>query len=158
MRRALIFSTSLALAFCAGAAGSFFTTGSVDTWYLTLAKPALNPPSWVFAPVWTTLYAMMAVAAALVYEQRARNPRLSVKALAIYGAHLILNALWSVAFFGLHNPALALGIIALLWVCIALLIALFSRVSRTAGVLLAPYLAWVSFASYLNLMIVLLNP
>lgn len=147
---------SLALAYSVAFAGSLFTAGAVDTWYATLAKPDLNPPSWVFGPVWTVLYALMAVAAWRIYERRKENRR-ALQDLVVYAVHLVLNAFWSVAFFGLHTPALALGVIAVLWIFIAYLAVRFYRTDAVAGYLLLPYLVWVSFASYLNYIIWMLN-
>ncbi len=147
---------SLALAYAAAAAGSLFTVDAIGTWYATLTKPALNPPNWIFGPVWTVLYALMAIAAWRVFMRRTKHAS-AKPALALYAVHLVVNALWSIVFFGLHSPIISLGIIALLWACIAALIYLFNRSDRAAAALLVPYLCWVSFASYLNLMIVLLN-
>ena len=156
--RVLVFAVSLALAFSAAAIGGYFTSSSVTTWYVALAKPMLNPPSWVFAPVWTLLYALMAIAAALVYERSAEAPRLTRQALAVYGVQLVLNALWSYVFFGMRDPALALVVIAGLWLSIVSTVSRFSKINRTSAWLMMPYLAWVSFASYLNLMVAILNP
>lgn len=147
---------SLVVAYSAALIGSLFTTAAITTWYATLTKPELNPPNWIFGPVWTVLYALMAVAAWKVYEKRNRT-RQTITLLWIYLAHLAVNAFWSIAFFGLHNPMLALAVIVLLWLMIAYLTVRFYHIDRTAGVLLLPYVAWVSFASYLNLSIVLLN-
>lgn len=147
---------SFILAYAAAAIGSFFTVDAVDTWYAALAKPALSPPNWLFGPVWTVLYALMAIAAWRVYERRHENP-LAWKALAVYLAHLALNAFWSVAFFGLENPALALFVVVLLLFAIVLIAFLFYRIDRLAGLLFLPYILWVSFATYLNAAIVALN-
>lgn len=147
---------SIALAEGAGILGSFFTVSAVETWYATLSKPDLSPPNWLFGPVWTTLYALMAIAAWRIYEKR-KVSRRATPLLWIYAAHLAINTFWSVAFFGLHSPTLAFGMIVLLWLLIAYLAIGFYRIDRLAGILLVPYLAWVSFASYLNLSIVLLN-
>lgn len=147
---------SLVLAYGAAFVGGLFTAGAVETWYPTLIKPALNPPSWIFGPVWTLLYALMAIAAWRIYETKRHNEE-GETLLWVYAIHLVVNAAWSIAFFGLQNPALALAIIVVLWLMIAYLAAGFYRINRLAGYLLLPYLAWVSFASYLNLSIVLLN-
>lgn len=147
---------SLAFAYSAALVGSLFTAGAIETWYATLAKPALNPPNWVFGPVWTVLYALMAIAAWRIYEKRKSN-RQAHTLLWVYGAHLAVNALWSIAFFGLNQPLLAFIVIVALWLMIAYLVAGFYRVDRVAGLLLVPYLAWVSFATYLTVSIVLLN-
>lgn len=147
---------SVIIAQVAGAIGSIFTLPSISTWYAALAKPALTPPGWVFGPVWSILYVLMGIAAFLVWRE-VRDKERKGTALVLYGGQLVLNALWSVAFFGLHRITLALGIIALLWIGIAGCISTFSKVSRPAAWLMAPYLAWVTFAAYLNLSIYLLN-
>ena len=155
----------LSMLFCelAGVLGSFFTLSSVRGWYLTLAKPALNPPSFVFGPVWTLLYALMGVALYLVLRQggegalsmgRVRRVRLAV---LVFLLQLSLNILWSVAFFGLQSVAGALVVILLLWLSIVWTMQLFAKQSRAAAWMLVPYLLWVTFAVYLNLMIWTLN-
>lgn len=117
-------------------------------WYATLKKPSWNPPDWIFGPVWSALYTMMAVAAWLVWQRGGfvaqRRP------LALFLAQLGLNALWTPLFFGLHRPGLAFAEIVLLWVAIAATLAAFRRVNQAAAWLLAPYLVWVSFAAVLN--------
>ena len=145
----------IALSQLAGVIGSFFTISSVDGWYSTLSHPTLNPPSWVFAPVWTTLYILMGLAAFLVWRQ-GRGPRLR-RAMIVFCLQLSLNALWSVEFFGMHSPLRGLVVIALMWLSIVWTMLLFNKISRRAAGLLWPYLAWVTFASYLNLAIWLLN-
>ncbi len=134
----------------AGIIGAVFTTPSLDTWYATLPKPALNPPSWVFGPVWTMLYLLMGISLFLVWQQRAKNSKKTTPALIIFFTQLLLNTLWSVLFFGLHSPGLALIDIVLLWVAILFTIISFSRISRPAAYLLVPYILWVTFAIYLN--------
>lgn len=144
----------LSIMVVAGAAtfGAIFTPGE---WYAGLTKPGWNPPNWLFGPVWSLLYLMMAVAAWLVWRQRGRQ---RVRApLCVYGFQLVLNALWSWLFFGLHRMGLALAEILLLAVMILATIVLFWRVSRAAGLLLVPYLAWVSFAAFLNFTLLRLN-
>jgi len=143
----------LLLAFAPGAIGGRFQPGE---WYAALTKPALTPPGWVFPVVWTLLYAMMGVALFLVWRRRGGpNRRL---ALAVFAAQLVLNAAWSWLFFGLHRPGLALVDIVALWLLILASTVLFWRIRPAAGALLLPYLAWVGFASYLNLMLWRLNP
>ena len=156
-RLALHLAVSLVLAYAAGFIGSLFTTSAVlGTWYVSLHKAALNPPNYVFAPVWSFLYTLMAFAAWRIYERRLTDPR-SYRALVIYGIHLLVNVAWSVAFFGFAAPALALGIIGVLFLFVLTLTVLFYRIDRTSGLLFLPYLLWVAFAAYLNLSIVLLN-
>lgn len=144
------------IAQAAGGIGGIFTSSKIPTWYATLVKPSWQPPSWVFGPVWTTLYFLMGYASAMVWDRRAQSS-VAMVALVAYGIQLVLNALWSFLFFGLESPAAALvGIIAL-WFAIVITIVLFWRVSHTAAWLLVPYLLWVSFASVLNFTIWRLN-
>ncbi|MBP9711351.1 MAG: tryptophan-rich sensory protein [Candidatus Pacebacteria bacterium] len=152
----LAFVVALALPQLAGAIGSLFTFTNIETWYQFLNKPELAPPNWVFGPVWTSLFVLMGIASYLVWKQGAgkRGVRL---ALAFYGVQLVLNTLWSIIFFGLQNPTAAVAEIAVLWLAIAATTFLFYRISKPAGLLMLPYLAWVSFASYLNVMIAILN-
>lgn len=140
----------------AGVIGSLFTAPSIPTWYATLVQPAWNPPAWIFAPVWTTLYILMGVAAFLVWQggQERREVR---AALGLFIGQLALNALWSILFFGLHAPGTAFLDIVLMWLAIVATMIAFARVSRKAAYLLVPYLLWVSFATYLNCAIWLLN-
>ena len=133
-----------------------YTAGSVDTWYVTLNKPSFNPPNWVFAPVWTLLYLVMGIAAGLVWNQGPEDRNVK-KALLLFLIQLLLNAIWSVLFFGMQNPTLALGEIFLLFISIYLCIKEFSQISKPAAWLMIPYLLWVAFATVLNLSIVLLN-
>ena len=140
----------------AGVIGAVFTTPAIPVWYAGLVKPALNPPAWVFAPVWTVLYFLMGVAAYLVWRKGWR--RMSVKvALGVFAGQLLLNVLWSLVFFGLHNINAGLVCIAALWMFILATMMSFARISRTAAWLLLPYLLWVSFASYLNYSLLMLN-
>ncbi len=160
MKRSYKLIISLALPQIVGFAGAFFTTPSVDGWYSTLVKPELNPPSWIFAPVWTLLYLMMGFAFYLVWSNHSgvlENLRIKKLGMISWWVQLCLNGVWSIFFFSLHNPALALVDIALLWVAIVVTIKLFYKLSRTAAWLLLPYLLWVSFATYLNYSIWALN-
>jgi translocator protein len=139
-------------AFAAAAVGALFTPGE---WYAHLNKPAWNPPSWVFGPVWTALYLGMAVAAWLVWKRGgfAGAPL----ALGLFLAQLLFNGAWSWLFFGLHRPGLALAEILVLWALILATLVAFWAVHRAAGLLFVPYLAWVSFASFLNFTLWRLN-
>jgi translocator protein len=139
----------LAACFFAAVVGSAFTATSVREWYPQLRKPAGTPPSWVFGPVWTTLYILMAIAGWQVWE-RAGGWSSARSALALFFLQLVLNALWSVLFFGLRNPVAGLGEITLLWLVILATVIEFFPISRLAGWLMLPYLLWVSYASYLN--------
>lgn len=135
--------------------GGWATASSVATWYPSLAKPAWTPPSYLFGPVWTALYALMAFAAWWVWRQGGwRGNR---DALGVYALQLVLNGLWSFLFFGLRSPGWALVDVACLWLAILATTLLFWRRSRLAAALLVPYLAWVSFASALNWAIWRLN-
>lgn len=133
----------VALVFLAAFFGSQFAPGA---WYENLQKPPLNPPGWIFAPVWSALYLAVAVAGWLVWRARPA----SATPLAFWGMQLLVNAAWSWLFFGLQRPGLALVEIVLLLTLLAVTTALFFRVRTLAGVLFLPYLAWVSFATYLN--------
>jgi translocator protein len=141
----------LLLPLLAGAFGSQFQPGA---WYAALEKPSWNPPSWVFGPVWTVLYIMMGVAAWLVWDRYRSAAR---AALAVFVVQVVFNGLWSYLFFGLQSPALAFAGIVILWSLIVTTLVLFWRARTVAGVLLLPYLAWVSFAAVLNFTIWQLN-
>ena len=136
-----------------GSIGGFATQDAIDSWYATLNKPSWNPPNWVFAPVWTLLYIMMGVAAWLVWRTRDRiGP-----AMALFGAQLGFNLLWSLVFFGLRSPGWALVEVVFLVGSVALTMLAFFGRQATAGWLFVPYLAWVSFAAVLNAAIWWLN-
>lgn len=125
-------------------------------WYASLVKPALTPPSWIFSPVWTVLYVLMAVSAFLIWKKGWRRKEVRV-ALMAFGFQLALNLVWSPLFFGLQSPRLALLDIVLLLAAISWTMVAFWRLSRTAAYLLLPYLVWVAFATYLNFSIWRLN-
>ena len=133
------------------------TRDAITTWYPTIIKPSFNPPNWLFGPVWSMLYAMMGVAAGLVWAKMDSNSEVVKKALLLFGIQLALNTLWSYLFFGLHNPLLALIEIILLWLMIYETYSQFTKIDKIAGYLLIPYLAWVGFASILNASIWWLN-
>lgn len=140
----------------AGLLGSIFTVQAIPGWYDTLVRPEFAPPSAVFAPVWTTLFVLMGIAAILVY--RSTLPRMQVwVALGVFFVQLVLNTLWSFFFFGLRNPGAALIEIGFLWMAILATLILFWRISKTAGLLLLPYILWVTFAAYLNYSFFTLN-
>jgi tryptophan-rich sensory protein len=143
----------LALSFAAGFVGSRFTPSQ---WYEQLVKPSWTPPNDVFAPVWSILYIIMGIAAWLVW--RRGDFSLVVTPLTLFIVQLVLNALWSYLFFGLHRPVLAFVDIVVLWVMIVFTMVAFWRVSHIAGALFIPYLVWVTFASLLNLAVWRLNP
>ncbi|MFB6296077.1 MAG: TspO/MBR family protein [Halobacteriales archaeon] len=138
-----------------GASGAVFTAQGLESWYVTLARPDLAPPNWVFGPVWTTLFALLGVAVWLVWR-RASGPAAASQvgqvrtALGVFAVHFAFNVAWSAVFFGARSIAGGLAVIAVLWVLIVATIRAFDRVDRRAALLLVPYLAWVSFAAYLN--------
>jgi tryptophan-rich sensory protein len=140
----------------AGLLGTIFTTPKIPTWYAELAKPSFNPPSWIFGPVWTTLFLLMGIAAYMVWKNGLEN-RGTKTALGIFLAQLVANVLWSAFFFGLENPGLGFAWILLLWAMIAWTISEFRKLSKPAAYLLVPYILWVSFASALNFAIWQLN-
>lgn len=146
---------SIAISFAAGAIGSLATTPNIPTWYAMLEKPFFNPPNWVFGPVWTLLYLLMGICLYLVWTSKSKRSKRS--AFILFGAQLALNTLWSIVFFGLHQPWLAVFVIATLIVTIVMTMRLFFTHSRMACWLLIPYLAWVIFATILNTAVALLN-
>lgn len=149
----IVVVTCLAVGYFSG----MITREAITTWYPTLVKPSFNPPNWIFAPVWTLLYAMMGVAAGIIWNQMETDRTIVKKALQFFAIQLALNAVWSYLFFGLKNPMLALLEIALLWLMIYETYLKFVKINKIAGYLLLPYLAWVSFASVLNASIFWLN-
>ncbi|WP_276388584.1 TspO/MBR family protein [Eudoraea chungangensis] len=142
----------LAIGFLSG----FATQSSVNDWYLELNKPSFTPPNWLFGPVWTILYVLMGVAAGLVWAKGFYHVWVKT-ALYNFGFQLLVNALWSIVFFGLKNPFIALLIILVLLALILLTIKWFNVVSKTAAYLLIPYFIWVCFATILNYKIWELN-
>ncbi len=136
-------------------AGGLITASSVGTWYTTLQKPSFNPPGWLFAPVWTTLYVLMAIAAWRIWRRPGSQARRM--ALALFAAQLGFNLLWSVVFFGLREIGLALAEILILLVLVAVNMFAFWRIDRPAGALFIPYVLWVGFATILNASLWVLN-
>jgi tryptophan-rich sensory protein len=151
-----VLALSLLAVFAVGALGGLATSSSVDTWYGGLQKPAFAPPNVVFGPVWSTLYVCMAVAAWRVWRAEAPDAARR-RALQVYGVQLVLNLIWSVIFFGLRQPGAAFLELVLLLGAILLTLRLFLRVDRPAGLLMAPYALWVTFAGLLNFEIWRLN-
>jgi tryptophan-rich sensory protein len=150
------FAVAFLLCFAVAAIGGAVTAPAIPAWHAQLAKPSWNPPNGVFAPVWTTLYAMMAVAAGLVWRERARRP---VRwALGFFLVQLALNLGWTLLFFGAHRIDLAANEILVLDGAVAATLLAFRPVSRAAAWLLAPYLAWSIFATFLCWEIWKLNP
>lgn len=151
----MVFVVSIGASLLTGVCGSVFTTRNVRSWYPSLVKPSWTPPSWVFGPVWTVLYVLMGLACGFVYLHTAEPVRTTLTVL--FGAHLFVNAFWSYAFFGRRNPRLAFYTIIVLWMLIILIAALFSQAYTLSGVLMIPYILWVSYALTLNAGIMILN-
>lgn len=145
----------VAICFAAAAVGARFTNPEIAGWYSSIEKPSWTPPNWLFGPVWTTLYLMMAIAAWLVWRRDGFAG--AALPLSLFGLQLLLNALWSILFFGLHRPGAAFVEIVLLWLAILSTALLFWRASAWAALLLLPYLLWVTFAALLNFSIWRLN-
>lgn len=154
LNSALKLVVAIVISELAGIAGSFFTVSAVPTWYGALEKPALNPPAWIFGPVWVTLYFLMGVSLWLVWKSHSKEKK---RAIWLFIVQLVLNSIWSPIFFGANSIGNALAVIVLLWAAIVLMIVIFRKVSKKAAWLLVPYIAWVSFAVYLNFSIWRLN-
>ena len=150
------FLINLAIPILIGVIGSLFTQQSVSTWYLTLDKPSFNPPSWVFGPVWTTIYIMIGISAYLVWKKRAQIAHVPRTA-AIYFIQLVLNLLWSFLFFYAHKLGASVFEIVALLVAVIINARVFYKIDKTAGLLFIPYILWVSFATLLTYSIYNLN-
>ncbi len=148
---------SIVLCQSAGMIAAILTAQSVQTWYPTLLKPSFNPPNWLFGPVWIVLYLMMGIALYLVWQRSSTGQNVQT-AVIFFIIQLVLNAAWSLIFFGLQSPFWAFVEIVVLWVAILITIILFWEISRTASYLLVPYILWVTFAAILNFSIWRLNP
>jgi tryptophan-rich sensory protein len=149
------FIISITVCLSAGGIGSIFTFQAIPTWYQTLNKPFFTPPSWLFGPVWTTLYVLMGISLGIVWRLNKSAQR--TNGIRIFALQIALNAFWSIAFFGLRSPLFGLIVIIPLWLAILQTIRAFKKLSAPAANLLIPYLLWVSFATFLNLAIFLLN-
>lgn len=147
---------SIAIPLLAGFIGSMFTMSGISPWYSLLNKPLLNPPSWVFSPVWTSLFILMGISLYLIWSKNIDEKKKRIP-LFFFTVQLFLNMLWSLLFFTLRNPLYAFVEILVLWLTILFMIMSFYKISKTAAYLQVPYLLWVSFAAYLNFMIALLN-
>lgn len=141
----------------AGGIGSIFTMSAIPTWYAALEKPAFTPPNAVFGPVWATLYLLMGIAIFLIWRKGLEVEGVK-PAFIIFWVQLVINVLWSVVFFGLKSPLAGMVVIIILWFAILFTIIRFFKISKVAGGLLIPYIAWVSIASYLNVGVWMLNP
>jgi translocator protein len=147
---------ALAASLCAGLIGSMFTASKIPTWYASLQKPVFTPPNWLFAPAWTVLYILMGVAAFFVWRKGLSNAAVR-KAMIFFLVQLILNALWSVVFFGMQSPLGGVIVIVILWVAILMTLLQFFRISKAAGGLMIPYILWVTYAASLNISIWIMN-
>ena len=147
---------SIVVAQSAGIIGSLSTVSAIPNWYEGLVRPAISPPNWVFGPVWITLYTLMGIALYLIWRKGLDNKKVRF-AFVFFVVHLVLNASWSLIFFGLQNILPALVVIVLLLLMIIASMVLFWRIDRWATYLLVPYLLWVSFATVLNYLIFQLN-
>ena len=155
MVKVVKFLASELVSISAGGIGSIATISNISTWYAVLEKPFFNPPNWLFGPVWTSLYLLMGWSLYLVWVAPYKGTK--KWAFLLFATQLVLNALWSLVFFGLHAPWGGVAVIVLLLASIVATIKLFWPISRLAAYLLLPYAAWVSFATCLNLAIALLN-
>jgi len=144
------------LCFLAGALGSVYTYPSIPTWYAALNKPYFNPPNFLFGPVWTLLYLLMGISAAIVWSKSDKNKSVDT-AINIFMLQLGLNTLWSIIFFGYHRLFFALVEIILLWLAILWCTIAFFKISKPAGWMMIPYILWVSFAAVLTASVWLLN-
>jgi benzodiazapine receptor len=147
---------SILIPLLVGAVAGMFTSSGVNGWYAVANKPWFNPPNWIFAPVWTSLYVLMGIALFLVWKSESANS-LKQTALVLFAIQLLLNFFWSFIFFKLQQPGWAFAEIVLMWLMILLTILWFGKISSTAAWLLVPYICWVSFASVLNYSIWKLN-
>lgn len=149
MRAALQLIVSVVICLAAGFLGSRVMSADTMAWYDSLRRPAFNPPDWLFAPVWTALYVLMGIALFLIW--RSGGAGVDVRgAIAVFAAQLVLNALWTPAFFGLRSPGAGLAVILPLLALIIATIVIFWRIRPPAGMLLLPYAAWTAFAAVLN--------
>ena len=156
MSKFLKYVSAVLICFLAGGIGTLFTVSAIPTWYATLNKPFFSPPNWLFGPAWTTLYMLMGISAATIWQKGIKNKKIK-DAIYLFGIQLGLNAIWSPVFFGAKNLLLALVIIILMWIYILKTILAFRKIDKIASYLLYPYIAWVSFATVLNFAVWLLN-
>ncbi|OGF47614.1 MAG: TspO protein [Candidatus Firestonebacteria bacterium RIFOXYC2_FULL_39_67] len=153
---ALKLTASIIICELIGILGAIFTMPAVKSWYMEINKPSFNPPNWIFGPAWTTLYLLMGIAFFLIWEKGLKNSKVK-NAAVVFIIQLIVNFLWSVIFFGGRSYFGGLITIVILWLLILANIIMFYRISKPAGLILIPYILWVSFASILNYYIFILN-
>ncbi len=156
MKKLVKLVVSIVVCQLAGVIGSIFTVSNITSWYIDLNKPILNPPSWVFGPVWITLYFLMGIALFLVWN-KGLDSQFNKNAFILFIVQLVFNAMWSIVFFGMHQLLISVFVIVILWLLIFVNIVQFGKISKPAAYLLLPYILWVSFASYLNIAIYILN-
>lgn len=149
-------AASIIICQLAGVIGSFFTSPKIDTWYAELSKPFFNPPSSVFAPVWTIIFILMGISVYLVWRRGIDYPGVR-PAMIIFSLHLVLNVAWSAVFFGAESLIGGFVVIIFLWFSIFVTMIRFYDISKKAGLLFIPYILWVTFAAILNLWIWYLN-
>ena len=140
----------------AGIIGSVFTVSSIPDWYANLNKPWFTPPNWLFGPVWVTLYTLMGISLYWIWERGPSKSNVRGALLVFFG-QLVINAVWSIMFFGLQSPFYALILVAMLWSLILLTIYMFYKIEKKAGLILVPYMAWVTVATLLNYFVWVLN-
>jgi len=156
-KKILYFVIAVGICLLAGYIGSYYTTPAISTWYAGLQKPDLNPPAWVFAPVWTVLYILMGISLYLIVQSGLKNQEVQI-GLILFIFQLIVNIGWSFFFFGLHSTFFGFMAVVLLWAVLLCTILQVWRFSIPAAALLIPCFCWVSFAGYLNYAILILNP
>lgn len=150
------FIISMIIPFIAGGIGSYATYPQIITWYASLVKPSFQPPNSLFGPVWTVLYITMGLALYLIWTDKASATKKKAS-YSIFGIQLFLNTLWSIVFFGMNSPIGGLIVILPLWLTIIFMIKEFSKIHKGAAAMMVPYLLWVTFASFLNTMVFILN-
>lgn len=155
MNKVTKFIIAMLVTFAAGGIGSLATYSNIPTWYAELIKPTFNPPNWIFGPVWTILYILIGISLYLIWTTKTKRNKQN--AYIVFGAQLVLNALWSIVFFGMHSLIGGSVVVILLWASIIANIKLFWPISKPAAWMLVPYLAWVSFASILTFSVASLN-
>lgn len=154
MRKYFTILINITLPHLAGFIGSYFTIPNIKTWYVNINKPSFNPPDWIFSPVWLSLYTLIGISFYLFHKKDRFKSR---KVYIIYGFHLLLNAIWSIIFFGMHEILFALIDLILIIITLIILMRYFFSLNRISAYMLAPYLIWICFAAILNYNILLLN-
>ncbi|MCE5214586.1 MAG: tryptophan-rich sensory protein [Methanobacterium sp.] len=148
---------SILIVFFAGAVGTVYTLPEITGWYASLPKPSWTPPNWAFGPIWSSLYVLMGISLFLIWREGLGRKDVKI-AVLVFAAQLVINVIWSLVFFGGHNLFGGLILVIILWISILINIIVFYRIYKPAGLILLPYLIWVTIASYLNYSVYLLNP